>query len=174
MKRKEIEKLVLSGMFLAIGMVLPMLTMQIKEIGDTLLPMHLPVLLCGFICGWSYGGMVGFILPFFRSLIFEMPPIYPQAVWTSMELMTYGIVCGILYSVIGKKKLWAVYCSLIISMIAGRIVWGITKAILLGVSGKSFTFTAFMIGGFADALPGVIIQLILVPTIVILYEKRRV
>ncbi|MBQ2863785.1 MAG: ECF transporter S component, partial [Clostridia bacterium] len=74
MKKTKTQKIILSAMFLALGMTLPLLTSQIKEIGDTLLPMHLPVLLCGAICGWSYGGAVGLALPFLRSVTFGMPP----------------------------------------------------------------------------------------------------
>ena len=91
-------------MFLAIGMVLPTLTMQIKEIGDTLLPMHLPVLLCGLICGPWYGLVIGFMLPFLRSVIFGMPPIYPNAVWMALELAAYGAVIGLVYLCFKKKK----------------------------------------------------------------------
>ena len=170
-KRKGIEKLVLSGMLLAVGIVLPMLTSQIKEIGDTLLPMHLPVLLCGFICGWTYGGAVGLMLPFLRSIMFGMPPIYPNAVWMAAELMTYGMISGILYSLLKKTKLFGIYVSLIGAMLSGRVVWGITKPVLLGAAGKSFTIVAFITGGFVDALLGIVIQLILIPLVVALYEK---
>jgi uncharacterized membrane protein len=168
MKNLKIKRLVLSAMLLAVGVVLPMLTSQIKEIGDTLLPMHIPVLLCGFICSWKYGGAVGLILPFIRSLIFSMPPLYPNAVWMALELMTYGIVAGLVYSQTRKK-----YMSLIVAMLSGRIVWGIAKAVLLGVAGKSFTISAFITGGFVDAIPGIVIQLVLIPLIIKAYEKNN-
>ncbi|MBR5460292.1 MAG: ECF transporter S component [Clostridia bacterium] len=168
MKNLKVKRLVLSAMLLAVGVVLPMLTSQIKEIGDTLLPMHIPVLLCGFICSWKYGGAVGLILPFIRSLIFSMPPLYPNAVWMALELMTYGIVAGLVYSQTRKK-----YMSLIVAMLSGRIVWGIAKAVLLGVAGKSFTISAFITGGFVDAVPGIVIQLVLIPLIIKAYEKNN-
>ena len=168
MKNLKVKRLVLSAMLLAVGVVLPMLTSQIKEIGDTLLPMHIPVLLCGFICSWKYGGAVGLILPFIRSLIFSMPPLYPNAVWMALELMTYGIVAGLVYSQTRKK-----YMSLIVAMLSGRIVWGIAKAVLLGVAGKSFTISAFITGGFVDAIPGIVIQLVLIPLIIKAYEKNN-
>ena len=75
MKSKTFQKIVLSGMFLAIGFVLPFLTGQIQQIGKMLLPMHIPVLLCGLICGAKYGLSVGLLLPLSRSLIFGMPGI---------------------------------------------------------------------------------------------------
>lgn len=160
-------------MFLGIGIVLPLLTGQIKEIGDTLLPMHLPVLLCGFICGPQYGFAVGIMLPFLRSFLFHMPPMYPNAVWMAVELATYGLVVGIMYSKLKSKKLIGIYVSLIVAMVAGRIVWGIAKWILLGIQGKTWTLSLFIMGGFVDAFLGIVIQLILVPTIVGLTKKWR-
>ncbi len=167
MKDKK-KDLVFAALFLAIGMILPLFTSQVKEIGDSLLPMHIPVLLCGFVCGAKWGFGVGMILPFLRSLIFSMPPIYPNAVWMSLELATYGFVAGLLYSRFHK-----IYLSLITAMFTGRIIWGIMKTILLGVSGKIFTFQAFIAGGLLDAIPGIIIQLILIPIMVGVIDKKR-
>ncbi len=163
MKNNAIKKMILSSVLLALGMVLPLFTAQIKEIGDTLLPMHIPVMLCGLICGWQYGGFIGLILPFLRSVTFGMPTIYPQAVWMAVELCAYGAVIGIMYMILKKKNLLSIYISLITAMLVGRVVWGIAKTILLGVSGKTFTLTMFWVGGFADALPGIILQLLLIP-----------
>lgn len=160
------KKIVLSAMFLSLGIVLPFLTGQIKEIGDTLLPMHLPVMLCGLICGGNYGFVVGLILPILRAATVGMPPIYPNAVWMAAELATYGFTIGILYLKFFEKQLWWLYCCLIISMISGRVIWGITKAILLGVAGKMFTFQAFITGGIIDSLPGILLQLVLIPLII--------
>lgn len=153
-------------MFLSLGVVLPFFTGQIKEIGDTLLPMHIPVMLCGLICGAKYGFLVGMILPLFRAVIVGMPPIYPNAVWMSVELATYGSVIGFLYFSFKKKQIWWLYCCLIISMLSGRIMWGITKAVLLGFAGKTFTFEAFIAGGIIDSLAGIILQLILIPVVI--------
>ena len=171
MKNKHIQNLVLSGVLLALGMVLPLATAQIKEIGNTLLPMHFPVLLCGLVCGWQYGGCVGLVLPFLRSLIFGMPPIYPNAVWMACELAAYGAVIGLLYSLIRVKG--RVYIALIGAQLAGRVVWGTVKAILLGVKGTAFPFSAFLVGGFVDAFPGILLQIALLPPIVMLLERRR-
>ncbi len=167
------KKIVYSALFLATGIVLPLLTGQIKEIGDSLLPMHLVVLLCGYVCGFKYGFIVGLILPFIRSLIFEMPPIYPNAVWMSAELAVYGFMSGFLYNKFFRKQIWWLYLGLIISMISGRVVWGIAKTILLGLAGKKFTFYAFLTGGFIDAIPGIIIQLIFIPIFVTYLNKKE-
>ena len=127
--KKYIVKPVLAALFLALGMVLPLLTGQIKEIGDSLLPMHIPVMLCGLVCGYKYGAAIGLVLPFLRSLVFSMPPIYPNAVWMALELATYGLVIGFIYMKLSKSKL-SMYIALIAAMIMGRIVWGISKMLL--------------------------------------------
>lgn len=173
MNNIKLRKIILSAMFLAIGFVLPLFTSQIKEIGDSLLPMHIPVMLCGLICGAQYGLVVGFLLPILRSVIFSMPPLYPSAIWMAFELCTYGFIIGFLYQRKHNTKIWYVYFSLIVSMLCGRIVWGIAKTILLGLGGKSFTFTAFITGGFVDALPGIILQLILIPSIMAIINRRK-
>lgn len=102
--KHKIQKLVFAALCLSLGMTLPLLTSQMKEIGDTLLPMHLPVMLCGLMCGYQYGFVVGCCLPFFRSLVFGMPPIYPNAVWMALELATYGLTIGFIYNKRQKKN----------------------------------------------------------------------
>ncbi len=171
---KRIRKFVLAGMLLALGMVLPFLTLQIKEIGDSLLPMHLPIMLCGIFCGWKFGLTCGILLPFLRSICFGMPPAYPNAVWMALELAGYGCAVSVLYTGVFKNRFWCIYPSLVISMIFGRIIWGMSKAILLGLAGKAFTFGMFITQGFTDAIPGIILQLILIPFIVKIEEKSRI
>ena len=170
--KTNLKKLVLSALFLSIGMVLPFLTMQIKEIGDSLLPMHIPVMLCGVLCGWQYGATIGLILPFLRSICFGMPPLYPNAVWMAAELLTYGLVIGLLFNKL-PKNLFCTYISLITSQVIGRIIWAIAKTILMGATGKAFTFAMFISGGFIDALPGIILQLLLIPTIITILKHTK-
>ena len=67
--KQNTKNLVLAAMFLAIGLVLPFFTGQIPQIGSMLLPMHLPVLLCGLICGWQYGVVVGFVAPLMHAAL---------------------------------------------------------------------------------------------------------
>ena len=167
---KYIVKPVLAALFLALGMVLPMLTGQIKEIGDSLLPMHLPVMICGLVCGYKYGAAIGLMLPFLRSLTFSMPPIYPNAVWMALELATYGLVIGFIYMKLSKNRL-SMYVALITAMIMGRVVWGVSKAVLLGLGGSSFSISAFIVGGFVDSLLGIVLQLIVVPPIAALINR---
>lgn len=168
---KHAKKFVTAGILLALGLVLPFLTLQIKEIGDSLLPMHLPVMLCGIFCGWKYGLVCGLLLPFMRSMLFGMPPMYPNAVWMALELAGYGCTVSILYTGIFKNRFWCIYPSLVIAMVLGRIIWGLSKLALLGLSGQAFTFGMFLTQGFVDAVPGIILQLILIPFLVKMQEK---
>ncbi|MBQ7566112.1 MAG: ECF transporter S component [Oscillospiraceae bacterium] len=170
---KTMKKLVLSAMFLALGMVLPLLTGQIQEIGSKLLPMHIPVLLCGMICGWPYGFAVGLILPLLRSVTFGMPPLFPTAVAMTFELATYGLVSGLIYSRFREKNLAAVYVSLIGAMIAGRLVWGVAMLALLGAQGNAFTWEAFLAGAVLNAIPGILVQLVLIPAILFALQKAK-
>ena len=156
-------------MFLAIALILPLFTGQIPKIGEMLLPMHFPVLLCGFFCGPLYGGIVGLIAPFLRFVIFGMPPIYPKGIWMACELATYGLMSGLLYKLLPKKKVF-IYVSLIGAMLAGRVVWGIVKSILLGAG--EFGMAAFITGGFLEAIPGIIIQIVVIPVLVMTLKKR--
>lgn len=172
MRKSTTKKMVYAGVLLAVGILLPFLTAQIPSLGSRMLPMHIPVLLAGFICGWPYGLVIGFILPLFRSVLFGMPPMFPTALAMAFELAVYGAVTGILYKILPKKNI-SIYISLIISMICGRIVWGIVSFILYGLSGSPFTWQIFMTGAFANAIPGIIIQIIIIPIIVIALKKGR-
>ena len=171
--KRTAKKLVLSAMFLALGMVLPLLTGQIQSIGSMLLPMHIPVLLCGFICGWPYGLAVGFILPLLRSVTFGMPPLYPVANAMAFELATYGFVSGLLYARFRMRNILGIYLCLILAMIAGRLVWGVAQIVLLGIRGNPFTWQAFLAGAVLNAIPGIILQLILIPAILFALQKAK-
>ncbi len=169
-KQSNIKKISLSGMFLALGLVLPLLTGQIPSIGNMLLPMHIPVLLCGLICGWQYGGLVGLITPLLRHVIFGMPPM-PGAISMAFELATYGLVIGLLYGLSRWKCIISLYRSMIIAMLAGRIVWGIAQMAVLGVTGNGFTLQMFLAGAFLNAIPGIVLQLVLIPAIMVALDK---
>lgn len=155
----------MSALFIAIGLLLPFLTGQVREIGNKLLPMHIPVLLCGLVCGWQYGGAVGFIVPLLRSLLFGMPMLYPNAIAMAFELCAYGLISGLIYCLFKKQNIITVYASLITAMLGGRIVWGIAEIVLLRIDGGGFTAKMFMTGAFINAVPGIIVQLILIPAI---------
>lgn len=171
--KNSIKNLTLAAMFLALCMVMPFLTGQIPQIGSMLLPMHLPVLLCGLICGWKYGLAVGAIAPIMRSLIFGMPPMFPSAITMAFELATYGFVIGWLFAHAKWQCIKSLYRCMIVAMLAGRLVWGIVSAVVVGVWGEGFTFAAFLAGAFTNAIPGIIIQLLLVPAIMLLLHKTH-
>ena len=167
---KNLRRLIYAAMCLALCMVLPLLTGQIPEIGSMLCPMHVPVLLCGFLCGWPWGLAVGAIAPVLRSLLFGMPPMFPTAVAMAFELAAYGAVAGLLYRLLPKKT-WSIYVSLIAAMLAGRLVWGCAMLVLLGVQGKPFTLEAFLAGAVLKAWPGILLQIVLIPPIVFALNK---
>lgn len=173
MKNRRILNPVLSAMFLAMGAVLPFLTGQLQSIGSMLLPMHIPVLLCGFICGWQYGAVVGFVLPLYRSMQFSMPVMFPSATAMAFELAAYGFLSGFLFNRMKRKNVKTLYLSMLISMLGGRVVWGTVMAIITGFTTDSFTFSAFVSGAFINAVPGIILQLVLIPAIMVALDKTR-
>ncbi len=172
-KNKNLLKLVLSAMFLALGLVLPFLTGQIKEIGNMLLPMHIPVMLCGLVCGWQYGLVIGAVVPIMRSMIFGMPVMFPSAIGMAFELATYGFVIGYLFSHAKWKCIKSLYRCLLISMVSGRVVWGIVQCLLLGLGENGFTLTAFLSGAILKAIPGIILQLVLIPAVMLVLGKTH-
>ena len=171
----KLKKMCLSAMFIALGIVLPFVTMNIPEIGNMLLPMHIPVLLNGFILGPVYGMIVGFVTPLLRSIMFGAPIFYPKAIVMSFELLTYGLISGLFYHIIfnRRSKLINIYISLILAMIFGRIIYGIVYLIISFISLNEFTFNIFIMEAFINAIPGIIIQLILIPIIIKLLGGYR-
>ena len=170
MKKTNVRLLVLAALFLALAMVLPLITGQIPEIGQALSPMHIPVLLCGFICGPLYGAAVGFVSPLLRFAIFGMPPIFPTGVAMAFELLTYGAISGVLYKKL-PRRVYTVYIALIAAMLAGRVVWGAVRLIIAGLSSSAFSWSMFMAGAFTNAVPGIICHIILIPIIILALEK---
>lgn len=171
-RRSSIMNLTTSGVCLALCMVLPFLTGQIPQIGSALSPMHIPVLLCGFICGPYYAGIIGFIAPLLRYLLFGMPPIMPTGLSMCFELAVYGIIVGIMYKVLSKKIPY-IYVSLITAMLVGRIVWGSVRWIISGIDKVPFTWQMFMAGAFINAVPGIIVHILLIPIIIIALRKAK-
>ena len=169
-KNNPIFSIVLSALFLAMAFVLPFFTGQIPQIGAMLCPMHIPVLLCGFICGPLWGLAVGLIAPLLRSVTLGMPPLFPTAVCMAFELATYGAVAGLLYKRLTKKTV-SLYVSLLVAMVTGRLVWGVAMFTCLGLTGGSFGFSAFLAGAVTNAIPGIVLQLILVPVVVMILER---
>ena len=165
-----IQKLVLSAVCLALCMMLPFLTGQIPEIGSMLCPMHIPVLLCGFLCGPAWAGVVGAIAPLLRFALFGMPPLFPTGVAMCVELAVYGAISGLLYRILPRKPI-NVYVSLLSAMVLGRVAWGVVRLAISGVTSSAFTWAAFLSGAFTSAVPGIILHLVLIPLIVLALER---
>lgn len=172
MRNEKVTKLTLSALFLGLALVLPFLTGQIPKFGSMLLPMHIPALLCGFVCGWPWGLAVGFMSPLLRSLLFGMPPLYPAALAMAFEIAAYGAVSGFVYHILPKNRP-NIYVSLVAAMLVGRLVWGAAMFILLAARGGSFTFAAFLAGAFTNAIPGIVVQIVLIPALVMILEKSK-
>ncbi len=170
---KNLLNLVLTAMFLAIALVLPFFSAQLKEIGSMLLPMHIPVMLCGLVCGWQYGLTIGLVAPILRSALFGMPVMYPSAIAMAFELATYGFVIGFLFNRAKWKCIKSLYRCLLVSMVAGRVVWGIVQCILLGLGENGFTISMFVSSAIVKAIPGVILQLLLIPTVMLMLGKTH-
>lgn len=167
MKNKDPKtlNLALSAISLALCLLLPFLTGQIKQIGNMLCPMHIPVLLCGFLCGPGYAAVVGAVAPLLRFALFGMPVIYPTGAAMCFELAAYGAISGWLYRLLPRNRR-SIYAALLGAMLGGRIVWGAAQAILLGFGGGAFTLSAFMTAAFVNAIPGIVLHIALIPVIV--------
>lgn len=172
--KNSVKNITLTAMFLALGMILPFFTGQIPQIGNMLLPMHLPVFLCALICGWQYGTIMAFILPLLRSLVFDMPPFYPTALAMAFELATYAFVTGYLYEKSPWQCIKALYRCMICAMLAGRVVWGIVQMILLSVNGGMLTFEVFISSALLNSIPGIIMQLVLIPAVMVALDRTKV
>lgn len=172
-KNNSLLKMILAAIFLALAYVMPFLTGQIPEMGSMLCPLHIPVLLCGFICGWPWGLIVGFIAPLFRSLTLGMPPFFPTAVCMAFELAAYGAIAGLMHKILPRKKSY-IYISLLTAMIVGRLIWGVAMFVFMGLNGGSFTFAAFIAGAFTNAIPGIIVQIVLIPILIMVINNPKV
>lgn len=172
MKRNNIHRLVASAVCIALGITLPQAFHMIPNAGAIFLPMHIPVLLCGLICGWKYGLIVGIITPALSSLITGMPgaAILPGMI---CELGAYGLVSGLCIGLVRtKSRLSNLYISLIAAMFVGRVFSGALNALIFRAG--DYSIRMWLTASFATALPGIIIQLCIIPGLVLALEKARV
>ncbi len=172
MKLFGIKNMIRAALCAALCVVLPLAFHAIPNAGNVISPMHIPVLLCGLICGWPWGFLCGLIGPALSSMITGMPPaayLPPMMV----ECAVYGLVAGIMIAMVRTKHRMAnLYISLITAMLAGRIVAGAAKALIFSVG--EYGFAMWTTSYFVTSLPGIIIQLALLPLIVVALEKARV
>lgn len=168
MKKTITVNLTGTALCIAFGILLPMLFHTIGA-GPVFLPMHIPVLLCGLMFGWPYGAICGLIVPLLSSILTGMPPVFPTAAAMMLELCAYGALTGVFY----QKLRWNVYPALICAMIGGRIISGAANAVFMNMASKPYGFAVFISGSFIDALPGIIIQIILIPFLILALEKAN-
>ena len=158
-------------MCIALCVVLPQAFHAIPNAGSIYCPMHIPVLLCGLICGWQYGLLCGIAGPLVSALITGMPP---AAVLPGMlvECAAYGALTGLMMQLVHTKKVYPdLYISLLVAMLGGRIISGIAKALIF--SAGSYSMTAWVTGSFVTSLPGIIVHLVLIPSIVYALMKAK-
>jgi len=171
-KSAAVKNLTASGVCLALCMLLPFLTGQIQQFGNALSPMHIPVLLCGFICGPFYAAVVGAVAPLLRFALFGMPPIMPVGAAMCFELAVYGLASGLFYMLLPKKNLY-IYVTLLAAMLLGRAVWGAASVVIYNLSGATFSWQVFFSGAFINAIPGIILHIVVIPVIVFALKKAK-
>ena len=168
---KQVKYLVMTALCVALGVVLPVTLHAIPNAGSILLPMHIPVLLCGLVCGPVYGLACGILAPLLSSLITSMPPM---AMLPSMicELAVYGLVAGILIRVIKTRyNIANLYLSLLGAMLIGRVIYGARNSLIFRAG--EYSLQLWLTGAFVTALPGIAIQLVLLPVLVLALQKAR-
>lgn len=165
------KKMTAAAACMAIGLLLPFITGHIQVIGQMLSPMHLPIFICGMLCGWKWGAAAGAVTPLLRHFLFQMPPM-PGALFMAFELAAYGAVSGLVLSFLMRKdgrkepSSGTILLSLICAMLCGRVVYGIVRYLFSGFHGTTFTFSMWLTAEFAGTWPGMLLQLILIPLLV--------
>ena len=169
--KNQVKQMVLTALFIAIGVVLPQAFHAIPNAGSVMLPMHIPVLLAGLVCGPVFGRACGIITPVMSSLITGMPGMaYLPAMLC--ELAIYGLVSGLVTKVVKTgKPIVDIYVALITSMLAGRVIYGIVNALIFRAG--EYNMSMWLTASFVTALPGIIIQLVAIPIVIMALRKAK-
>ena len=171
MKKNSIKNMTLTAVCIALCVVLPIAFHSIPDAGSVFLPMHIPVLICGMICGWPYGFICGLMGPLLSSALTGMPPV---AILPAMmlECGTYGLVSGIMLKLVHTRRTYGdLYIALVTAMLAGRVMSGIAKALIFM---PGLSMTAWITASFVTALPGILIQLVFLPSVVMTLMKAKI
>ena len=171
MKNDFIRQLVFTAMLLAMGLLLPFLTLNNPQLGSAILLMHIPVLLCGVLVSPRHAFILGAVLPLMRSILIGAPPLFPIATAMAFELAAYGLVIGLLYAKL-PKSIPIFYGVLVGAMLAGRVVWAGAMTVISGLSDVNFSFSIFTSAAFVNSIPGIALQLILIPVIVSAFKPE--
>ena len=155
-------KTIFAGLFVAMGVLLPVAFHIIGISGRIFFPMHSPVLMNGLLLGPAYGLAVGIAVPVVSALMTGMPPMFPVLPMMTAELAVYGVVAGFIHQKMGRGLL----TSLIGAMICGRIM----DIMVLTLFGEVLKIDAepfiYVMAGVWTGLPGIIIQVIFIPYLV--------
>lgn len=169
--KRQISRLTMSAMFLAMALLLPFLTGQIPQIGSLISPMHIPAFLCGMTCGPVWGIVVGGTAPILRSLLFTMPPM-AMAPLMAAELAAYGALSGVLMRILPKGNLW-LYVNLAISMIGGRLLYAAAKMVMLGIQGSEIAPLVILADTVTGTWVGIIVHFVVIPPLVMLVKRLQ-
>lgn len=170
-KISTLNKFMITAVCIALCIVLPIALHGIPKSGILFSPMHLPVLLCGIICGGPYGLLCGLMGPLLSSLLTSMPAM-AMLPYMMIELAVYGAVSGLSMKLLHTGKLVLdIYACLLIAMLSGRIIAGIVSAVSL--VGESYSLSVWVTSYFISCLPGIIVQLILIPGLYIALERAK-
>lgn len=176
MKQLKVKDITLTAMFITLGFIIPIIFHTSYMFGRIFLPMHITVILCAMICGPLLGSICAFCTVILSTALTGLPPIYPVATIMIFELITYSIVSGYAIKILHKKYNLIIvsYISLIVAMICGRAVLGLFSVILIGMLGNGYSLQAFMMSAFITALPGIIIQLVIIPWIIVFLNRTNI
>lgn len=170
-KMSNIKKSIITAVCIALCYVIPLMFHGIQNAGNIFCPMHIPVFICGLICGWQYGLLCGIAGPALSSALSSMPPV---AILPSMmvELAAYGTAAGLMMKLVRTKSTYAdLYISLIVAIVCGRVLAGLAKALIFARG--SYSMSAWIAGSVVTSWPGTVIQLVFIPTIVFALMKSH-
>ena len=170
-KMSNVKKSIITAVCIALCYVIPLMFHGIQNAGNIFCPMHIPVFICGLICGWQYGLLCGIAGPALSSALSGMPPV---AILPSMmvELAAYGTAAGLMMKLVRTKSTYAdLYISLIVAIVCGRVLAGLAKALIFARG--SYSMSAWIAGSVVTSWPGTVIQLVFIPTIVFALMKSH-
>ncbi|MGM9594598.1 MAG: ECF transporter S component [Oscillospiraceae bacterium] len=170
-KMSNVKKSIITAVCIALCYVIPLMFHGIQNAGSIFCPMHIPVFICGLICGWQYGLLCGIAGPALSSALSSMPPV---AILPSMmvELAAYGTAAGLMMKLVRTKSTYAdLYISLIVAIVCGRVLAGLAKALIFARG--SYSMSAWIAGSVVTSWPGTVIQLVFIPTIVFALMKSH-
>ncbi|MCD4711656.1 MAG: ECF transporter S component [Clostridiales bacterium] len=167
---KKTHSLILSGVFIALGLVLPIAFHMFGGAGPIFLPMHIPVLIGGFFLSPMLALSVGVLTPMLSGIITGMPPIFPMMPIMMLELGIYGLTISVVKNNVTKNP----YIALLASMILGRVAAGFMVFVLSTFfAAKLPSAIIFITTSVTTGIPGIIIQLIIIPIVVIALNKSN-